>query len=141
MSFSSAGKAEVVDGVLIIQEGTDEIGWDEYRDRTDFTGVSFPKSLKSIEGFAFCGCTGLKELTFPENVKCIGERAFGDCSGLETLTVLGGNVLFNADDDEDDYEKGWEYSHAVKGVGRKPERYICSGSAQGLKNSSKEKKR
>ncbi|MBO5922389.1 MAG: leucine-rich repeat domain-containing protein, partial [Bacteroidaceae bacterium] len=51
-----------------------------------------PKSVTSIENYAFYGCSGLAgELVIPNNVTRIGHNAFNDCSGL-TSVVIGDGV-------------------------------------------------
>lgn len=45
--------------------------------------VTFPSNLKTIDGSAFYGCSGLTGgLTFPEGLQTIGMWAFVRCSGL-----------------------------------------------------------
>ena len=45
--------------------------------------VTFPSNLKTIDGSAFYGCSGLNGgLTFPEGLQTIGMWAFVRCSGL-----------------------------------------------------------
>ncbi|HAM94259.1 MAG TPA: hypothetical protein DCP86_01865 [Porphyromonadaceae bacterium] len=46
-----------------------------------------PNSVARIDGLAFCGCSGLTELTLPNSVTSIGNCAFGGCSGLTELTL------------------------------------------------------
>ena len=41
----------------------------------------------SIGKGAFCGCSGLTELTLPDSVTIIGDGAFQGCSGLTELTL------------------------------------------------------
>ena len=38
-----------------------------------------PNSVARIDGLAFCGCSGLTELTLPNSVKSIGDGAFNGC--------------------------------------------------------------
>ena len=46
-----------------------------------------PNSVARIDGLAFCGCSGLTELTLPNSVKSIGRYAFQGCTGLTELTL------------------------------------------------------
>ena len=46
-----------------------------------------PNSVARIDGLAFCGCSGLTELTLPNSVTSIGEYAFYYCSELTELTL------------------------------------------------------
>ena len=57
-----------------------------------------PNSVARIDGLAFCGCSGLTELTLPNSVKSIGDGAFADCSGLEKITVESGNSRYDSRD-------------------------------------------
>ena len=57
-----------------------------------------PNSVARIDGLAFCGCSGLTELTLPNSVKNIGDGAFADCSGLEKITVESGNSCYDSRD-------------------------------------------
>ena len=47
-----------------------------------------PNSVARIDGLAFCGCSGLTELTLPNSVKSIGDYAFAYCSDLSKITSL-----------------------------------------------------
>ena len=47
-----------------------------------------PNSVARIDGLAFCGCSGLTELTLPNSVKSIGDGAFKCCSDLSKITSL-----------------------------------------------------
>ena len=47
-----------------------------------------PNSVARIDGLAFCGCSGLTELTLPNSVKSIGDGAFICCSDLSKITSL-----------------------------------------------------
>jgi hypothetical protein len=51
---------------------------------------TIPKSVISIGGYAFWGCTRLTSVTIPESVTCIGEGAFRGCTGLSTVTIPHG---------------------------------------------------
>ena len=47
-----------------------------------------PNSVARIDGLAFCGCSGLTELTLPDSVSSIGDGAFICCSDLSKITSL-----------------------------------------------------
>ena len=51
------------------------------------TTYSIPNSVTSIGGYAFCGCSGLTEVTIPNSVTSIGDGAFLECSGLMAVTI------------------------------------------------------
>ena len=74
-----------------------------FQGKTSLTSIVMPKTLKTIERFAFSGCSGLTgSLTIPGSVTTIGERAFSGCSGLtgsltipESVTTIGGDAFSN----------------------------------------------
>ena len=45
------------------------------------------KSVTSIGGKAFWGCTGLTSIIIPDSVTSIGGKAFCVCSGLTSITI------------------------------------------------------
>ena len=47
-----------------------------------------PNSVTSIGNCAFCGCSGLTELTLPNSITSIGDYAFAYCSDLSKITSL-----------------------------------------------------
>ena len=49
--------------------------------------VTIPAGVRSIEDFAFSGCSGLTRVLIPYGVTYIGESAFSGCSGLVNLTI------------------------------------------------------
>ena len=53
--------------------------------------VSFtiPSSVKIIEGWAFAGCTSLKNITIPNAVTRIDGSAFSDCTSLQSISIPG----------------------------------------------------
>ena len=55
------------------------------------TSVEIPKSVTSIGGSAFYGCSGLTSVEIPNSVTRIGESAFDKCSRL-TSVVIPNNV-------------------------------------------------
>ena len=56
------------------------------------TGSNFtiPKSVTSIDGNAFSGCTSLKNITIPQSVTSIGNSAFYQCTSLKSITIPKG---------------------------------------------------
>ena len=63
------------------------------------TSVTFPRSVVTIDDYAFSECTQLKKVTFSEGLKEIGEFAFWQCVNItelifpNTLKEIGGNSL------------------------------------------------
>ena len=49
--------------------------------------VTIPDSVKIIDGFAFIGCSGLKNLRMPDGLLRIGEYAFYDCRDLTNVNI------------------------------------------------------
>ena len=49
--------------------------------------VVLPKSLETIEKYAFMGCIELKKINLPENVTTIEDDAFFGCSGLKEIHI------------------------------------------------------
>lgn len=43
--------------------------------------------VTSIGNYAFCGCTGLTNITIPDGVTSIGDNAFYECAGLTNITI------------------------------------------------------
>lgn len=46
-----------------------------------------PKSVISIDSYAFSHCTGLSSFTIPSNVTSIGRNAFSDCTNMTTIDI------------------------------------------------------
>jgi hypothetical protein len=68
-----------------------EIGANAFRDCSKLKTVTISKKVKlrSIDNYAFYGCTSLKEIYI--NAETVGDLAFIDCSSLEKVT-FGDNV-------------------------------------------------
>jgi len=62
-----------------------------------------PNSLRTIESYAFSGCSGLVNIDIPSGVTTIGSYAFDGCSGLtnvtipDTVTTIGFNAFSKYD--------------------------------------------
>ncbi len=74
----------------------DETSEDDTVSLIDYAGsaadVAIPeqaggKSVTSIAGGAFNGCTGIVSVTVPASVTSIGESAFADCESLSSITI------------------------------------------------------
>jgi len=54
---------------------------------SNLTDITIPKSVTTIGGYAFNGCTGLTgALTIPKNVTYVGDQAFNNVPSLEVVT-------------------------------------------------------
>lgn len=49
--------------------------------------TQIPNSVKTIDNFAFDGCSGLTSITIPESVTSIYSYAFRNCTGLTSITI------------------------------------------------------
>ncbi|HNZ50399.1 MAG TPA: leucine-rich repeat protein, partial [Bacilli bacterium] len=49
--------------------------------------ITIPKSVTTIEEYAFYQAKQLQSLVIPASVKTVGKYAFASCTGLETLTI------------------------------------------------------
>lgn len=54
------------------------------------TELVIPESVKSINAYAFDGCSGLTSTTFRNDAIYIGRSAFRNCSGLTSVTIPNG---------------------------------------------------
>ena len=55
---------------------------------TSLEKLTLTERVKSIEKYAFYGCSGLTSVTIPSSVTSIGNGAFENCSGLTSVTIL-----------------------------------------------------
>ena len=69
-----------------------------YSDRAKintFDELQHFENLRTIEDYAFYGCTNLTSITLPENVTSIGQAAFRDCISLPSITLPEGVYSIN----------------------------------------------
>ena len=60
---------------------------------TALSYVRLPRSVVTIDKYAFNSCTALSEVIFPPGVTRIGELAFGGCPALSSAFVpTGGDI-------------------------------------------------
>lgn len=71
---------------VIIPEGIEIISASAF-DMCDVESVTIPNSVKSIEFFAFGGCTNLKSVKLPEGLKVIEAFAFAFCEELGPVII------------------------------------------------------
>ena len=78
---------ELLQGEIVIPEGTEKIGAYAFRGCSGLTSITIPDSVTSIGRSAFSGCSGLTSVTIPDSVTSIGSSAFRGCSGLTSVTI------------------------------------------------------
>ncbi len=89
-AYAEAMEYEVVDGTVIIPDGTTEIKPYAFSYRWDITGVSIPPSVVKIGRCAFENCENLKEVIIPDTVTDISTDAFAYCEALERIVIPSG---------------------------------------------------
>ena len=78
---------ELLQGKLVIPEGTEKIGAYAFSFCAGLTSITIPDSVTSIGDDAFEWCTGLTSITIPDSVMSIGDYAFVGCSDLTSVTI------------------------------------------------------
>ena len=92
----SANKAEKI----VLPEGLVTVGAGAFRSCYSVTEISLPTTLKTIESYAFYGCSKLTSIAIPEDVTSIGGYAFYNCYELvsvsmpETLETIEANTFY-----------------------------------------------
>ena len=92
---------ELLQGDIIIPEGTGKIGDYVFYGCSGLTSITIPDSVTSIGYRAFSGCSGLTGITIPDSVTSIGSSAFSGCSGLTSITIpdsvtsIGSSAFYN----------------------------------------------
>ena len=81
---------ELLQGVIVIPDGTEKIGAYAFCNCSGMTSVTIPDGVTSIGDYAFYGCSGLTSVTIPDSVTSIGNYAFSECSGLTSVTIGNG---------------------------------------------------
>ncbi len=81
--FYPAGRKEKT---YAIPKGTLSIGASAFSD-SKLTGVTIPKSVRTIMGNAFLSCDNLKKVTVPEGVERIDSQAFQWCKQLTEISL------------------------------------------------------
>ena len=72
-----------------VPEGVEIIGSTAF-EGSALTRVSFPRSLKRIEEYAFWGCDSLTEIVFGGGLTEVSDYAFTNCKGLKEVTLPEG---------------------------------------------------
>ncbi len=73
--------------VLIIPQGTTEIGPEMFRACAALKEVVLPEGLKTIESMAFFNCLNLRSIILPESLEKIGNSAFYNCKSLSEILI------------------------------------------------------
>jgi hypothetical protein len=63
------------------------IGNSAFRDFSDLTSVTIPRSVTNIESLAFYNCMSLASVNIPYGVTSIGEGTFYNCLSLTSVTI------------------------------------------------------
>ncbi len=78
---------ELLQGDIVIPEGTEKIGAYAFCNCSGMTSVTIPDGVTSIGDYAFDGCSGLTSVTIGNGVTSIGDWAFSGCSGLTNIVI------------------------------------------------------
>ena len=78
---------ELLQGDIVIPDGTKKIGANAFSYYTKLTGVTILDSVTYIGNHAFDRCSGLTSIVIPDSVTSIGDYAFNGCSGLTSVTI------------------------------------------------------
>ena len=78
---------ELLQGDIVIPDGTKKIGANAFSYYTKLTSVTILDSVTYIGNHAFDGCSGLTSIVIPDSVTSIGDYAFDGCSGLTSVTI------------------------------------------------------
>ncbi len=82
-----------VDGVLYNRRMRDLICYPWASERVSFV---IPEKIQRVVGFAFDGCTNLRQITIPESMMEITNRAFYGCDSLTTIDIPDNITLISA---------------------------------------------
>lgn len=67
--------------------GLTQIPDQAFRDCSNLTNITLPRTITAIGDYAFQGCTALTSIDIPEGVTTIGAQAFMSCSNLTELNL------------------------------------------------------
>ena len=93
------GVGAVVNGRLIVADGTTAIPAQACYSRRDINEVVLPASIVSVGHGAFKGCSGIVNLRLPGTLRFIGNRVFQGCAGIvdlhlpDTLESIGSGAF------------------------------------------------
>ncbi len=72
------------DGILFDENGSTLICYPSAKAATSY---SIPKSVTTIDDYAFANCSKMATITIPSSVATIGDYAFYNCSALADITI------------------------------------------------------
>ena len=75
------------EGYIEFAEAPTKVGDSVFKDCGDLVGIKLPKSITSIEGYAFYSCSNLESVEISEGFTSIGYRAFEECEKLKNITI------------------------------------------------------
>ena len=78
-------------GAMVIPDGVVEIRgmFMDTGTAAEVTSLTFPKSVREIDGWTFNNCTELTSVTLPNNLQTLGDCAFSGCSRLSSVVIPG----------------------------------------------------
>lgn len=79
--------------VLTVAEGTTRICGLSVTNKQNLVGLILPSTLRTIDYYAFSGCTNLESVTLPASLEGI-DRAFVGCSSLQNYYVDDANPQY-----------------------------------------------
>ena len=85
-------KYKGADTEVVIPEGVVEIGERSFADMKYITKVTFPKSLRTIQKYAFKNCLSLRSVEIKDNVT-IRSFAFASCAALDSIYLGNDTVI------------------------------------------------
>ena len=90
----------ISNGILTVNDYTESIGENTFKNMPDISGLILNNDLKEINNFAFYDCSLNGKITLPRDISSIGESAFEknnitelDMSGSTQLTTIGASAF------------------------------------------------
>ena len=74
-------------GYIEFETAPTKVGDSVFKNCGDLVGIKLPKSITSIEGYAFYSCSNLESVEMSEGFTSIGYRAFEECEKLKNITI------------------------------------------------------